>query len=805
MDNKEFLRKLCHIGANKKNINLNDPTYKKRFDEEYSLIVSNDLEDFFLNTSFIINKIKDRGIFVSNGRGSSGGSLVLHLLNITHVDPIEHNLSFSRFLNKARVETGNLPDIDSDIPTSKRREILEMVKEDFGYDKVYEIVNFNRVSPKVAFKDISRALGIDFEEVNNLTKQINKDDSLEDVLKMDIVEKFLERYPQVEKFLKPINGLLRGWGRHAGGLAIFPKPIWNYMGTVKTGDYYCTSLDKSLEGLGIIKNDLLGIEVLDVISDTLEMIDDEIPDFYKDKRVLDEVAKFPLGIFQLQNASGIKYLKECSENCDENITDFEDLYTAIAIIRPGPSSSGDKDKYVEFKDNPDKIEYIHPDLEPILSPTNGVMVYQEQIMEISKVFGGFSDVEADFLRKGVAKKKPEIIADFKEKFKNGGKDKYSSNLMNQLWDMIEGCGDYLFVKSHSLFYGMLAYQCGWLKTYYPKEFLISLANHSNDEKRVKVFNEIKERGITVLNPHINESKKETSLDSFGNIILGLSSIKGVGSKAIKSIISKRPYDSLDDFMMKRSPRQVNIKVIKALIEAGAFDEFGIRNHMYYNVSDEPYKQWTEREKLLREYKMLKLSPNQNLIDYYEGDIEGVNVFKLNEIPEEDTEEFYIQGLINDFIIKEGFNILEISDGTTTASLFVNTVVKERYFAELNDVGKPVLIKCSSYNGNLSLDFFIDLENKEDEKYEKQLRYINKNYVKVIESLDEKYVKVGTIKKIRYFKSKNGNSCVRINLVDDTLVMACLSDFKQPYPLMVSGDIIKYNFDNEPFATIMKVL
>jgi len=800
MDNKKFLKKLCNIGANKKNIDLSDKVYKKRFEEEYNLIIDNDLEDFFLNTSFIINKIKDKGIFVSNGRGSSGGSLLLHLLNITHVDPIKYNLSFSRFLNKARVETGNLPDVDSDIPTSKRREVLEMVKNDFGHDRVYEIVNFNRVSPKVAFKDISRALGIDFAEVNNLTKQINKDDSLEDVLKMDIVKSFLEKYPDVEMFLPKINGLVRAWGRHAGGLAIFPQPIWNYMGTVKTGDYYCTSLDKSLEGKGFIKNDLLGIEVTDVISDTLDMINEQIPDNYEDPKVFETISKYPLGIFQLQNNSGMKYLKET------NVVDFEDLVASIAIIRPGPSQAGEKDKYIEFKDNPDLVSYEHPDLEPVLSSTNGIITYQEQVMGISKVFGGFDDVQADFLRKAIAKKKPEMLVEFEGKFKDGAMGRYEDELVNRLWDMINGCGDYLFVLSHSLFYAMLAYQCGWLKTYYPKEFLISLANHSNDVKRVSVFNEIKERNINVLNPHINKSKEKTYLDDEGNIVLGFSSVKGIGVKAIQSIISKQPYNSFNDFMSRRTPRQVNSKVVKALIEAGAFDKFGDRrDDLYHRVSDEEYHEWSIQEMLLREYKKLKLSPSQNLIDYYKDEITGIEVFPLNNIPDEDIEELYIQGLVNDFTVKETFNILEISDGTTTAGLFVDDIVKERYFAELNEIGKPVLIKCSQYNNNLSLSFIIDLENKENIKYKRQLRYIKNEYEHKLEALNDRNdgLEYSVIKKLRYFKSKKGTNCVRIDGYHgkDVEIMSCLSNFGQPYPNMIAGDIIKYRVRNKPFSDI----
>lgn len=795
MSNKDFLKEICIIGANKKNIDLSNEKYSNRLNMELNVICDNDLEDFFLNTSFIINSFKDMGIFVGSSRGSAGGCLVSFLLNITTVNPLLYDLSFTRFLNEGRVRNGALPDIDFDVQKSRREEGIEFIKNSFGIDKVFGVTNFNKYSLKVAIKDISRVFSIDFNKVNNITKQITDDTTLDNIEENPIIKTFFEEHPQVKEYLPIIYGLNKTHGRHAGAVMLFPESIENYMSTNKIKENICTCYDKKIEDLGFIKEDCLGLETLDVISDTLSLINIELPEpeDFNDIKVFETINKSPLGIFQLEKQAGVKYLSETK------IDTFEDLYNALALIRPGSRDTGDTDRYIERKKDPTKIEYDHPDLELILGDTLGVIIYQEQQTKIVEKFGNFDEVKADDTRKAIGKKKLDLLSSLKDDFISGGLSLgYDSEVLELLWSKIEAAGNYSFNKSHAVGYAFISYYCGWLKTYYPAEFLISVANHSNDEERVKVFNEIKNLDIKVLNPSVNKSEIDITM-SIDRVVLGLRQIDGIGDKAIESIISKRPYISFDDFMMKRTPRQVNAKVVKSLIEAGAFDEFGDkRDDLYYRISDEEFHEWSTQEKLLREYKKLKLSPSQNLIDYYKDEINGVKVYSLDKLPKEDMDEFYIQGLVNSFIVKDTFNVLEISDGKDTASLFVDDIVKSKYFSVLQSVGLPLLIKCSQYNNNLGLSFLIDLTNKED--YQKQLHYINGDF-----NFDKGYV----IKKLRYFKSKKkGTPCVRLDVTGkngDEGLISCVSGYNRKIPNMEAGDMISFKRSGDTFINDIKLV
>lgn len=812
MNNKDYLRRICEFGAQKKGVDLSNQVYRDRLNEELDLICDNDLEKYFLVTSYIVNSLKNDDILVGPSRGSSAGSLLCYVLDITNIDPIRFNLSFARFLNKARVEAGTLPDVDIDIPRSKREYAINFMREKFGEERVFNTTNFAKYKVKNTIKDIAKALGIDYQETNSFTSKIPDNTELNSLDNIDQSRYFFNKYPKVKYFLEKLQGINKNYGKHAGGIVIFPSDIENHMSTIRYKGTLRICYDKRIEDDGYIKVDLLGLASLDIIKDTIELANINLPTEFDDPKVFKTISNHPLGIFQLEEASGTTYLSKTI------IDDFTDLSIALSAIRPGSAVTGDTERYIQYKANPSLIQYDHPDLKDILGETKGLIMFQEQQMEITKKFASFNDHEADDIRRAIGKKKMDLLVSYESQFMdNGLSNGYTNNILSLLWSKIMAAGDYSFNKSHAVGYAHISYYMGWLKTYYPTEFLISVANHSDAPKRAKIFNEMKQLGVSISNPDINDSEEDIILKD-NNIILGLAQIEGMGDKGINNIISNRPYISFEDFKEKTNKRQVNSAKIESLIEAGAFDCFNNKNldlndyrsRLYYRFTKEEDRVWSDQEMLMREYKKLKLSPKQNLIDYYDEEVKGIKITLLNNLPiDENCDELYVRGLVNNFTPKEGYGYLEISDGTNTMTISVNQYLIDKYFDLFKSVGTPLLIKLNKSNEKYYMSFSIDLSVNRD-KYKQQYGYIFNEYLPYLKGRNEtsKFYNYGIIKNVIRKISKNGNDCAIITLLNgfgEEKLISCINRRTTYIPQLMASDLIEYKKTSKDFGYISKVL
>ena len=498
MDNKSYLQQKCFEGLEKRG-HIEDFEYVKRLQYELDVIFSGDLEDFFLNTAYIVCKLKSQGIIVNRGRGSAAGSLVCYCLRITEIDPIEHNLIFERFLNPTRVASIANPDIDVDVPKDKRQQILKQIKKDFGQTRSYQVINRLLWTPKTAIKDLARIINLDFAYVNKITGLITDDDNLPEQ-----VISFLNANPFIRDNLDKLVGLQKTNGVHAGANIILPMDVENYTSIIKVNGVECLDIDgKTCDSLSMLKQDILGLTTLTIIADAMELNKHiKIPDSYDDPRVFETINKSQLGIFQMEGAGA-------ADTCVKlHPVNFDELTDVTALCRPGAQDSGDTTRYINRKFHKEPVEYDHPDLEPILESTNGCIVYQEQAMKIITDFAGMSPADADTIRKGIGKKIQAIFDEYYPKFIQACIQKgIPAETAEIIFKKMEASASYSFNKAHATSYTALTYITGYLKTYYPIEFYIALLNNTdNEDKRMQIYNEMKTSGYLINSPDINISK-----------------------------------------------------------------------------------------------------------------------------------------------------------------------------------------------------------------------------------------------------------------------------------------------------------
>ena len=566
-----------------------------RIDYELRVITGMKFSGYFLIVWDFINYAKARGIPVGPGRGSAAGSMVSYCLGITSLNPLEYNLLFERFLNPDRNE---MPDMDIDFCADRREEVIDYVKKKYGEDHVSQIITFNKMKAKAVIKDVARVLGIPFAEANEISKLITED-SLREALDASVDFKKIRSTGERGRMLVDISltleGLVRSAGKHAAGVVISRDPLTEYVPLYKdTKDGSVSSqYDKvTLEAAGLVKMDFLGLKNLSIITRCVEYIEenhgvkidlDSIP--------LDDPATFTLlqrantkGVFQLESAGMQNILRKLRP------TKFEDIIAVNALYRPGPLDAGMVDDFIARKRNPDKVRYEHPLLEPILMETLGVIVYQEQVMLISQVLGGFSLPEADKLRKAMGKKIPEIIKQMEDKFLKGAEaKKIPARIAQSIFEQIEKFGRYGFNKSHSAAYALVSFQTAYLKAHYPLEYMAALLSFQpdNQDDIIKYVGDCRENGITILPPDINHSKKDFTTEN-GCIRFGFSAIKGIGEKAIESILEargkKKRFQTLDDFLEEIDLAAVNKGAMESLVRAGAFDSIHpVRARLFYSI------------------------------------------------------------------------------------------------------------------------------------------------------------------------------------------------------------------------------
>lgn len=755
MNNKEYLREKCFEGLEKRGF-IEDFEYVKRLNYELDVIYSGDLESFFLNTAYIVCKLKSQGIVINRGRGSAAGSLVCYCLRITEIDPIKHHLIFERFLNPTRVSSISNPDIDVDIPKDKRQAILKQIKKDFGSTKSYQVVNRLSWTAKTAIKDLARIIGLDFGYVNKITGLITDDQNLPDQ-----VQAFLNQNPFIKENLRNLIGLQKTYGVHAGAVIIVPEDIENYTSIIKVNGVECIDVDgRTCDSLSMLKQDMLGLETLTVVADAMELNKNIVlPEEYDDPKVFETINKSQLGIFQLEGSGA-------SDTCVKlHPTNFEELTDVTALCRPGSQDSGDTTRYINRKFGKEPLVYDHPDLEPILQETRGCIVYQEQAMRIVTDFAGMSPADADTIRKGIGKKIQAIFDEYYPKFIKACTDKgIDQSIAELVFKKMEASASYSFNKAHATSYTALTYITGFLKTYYPIEFYIALLNNTDKEdKRMQIYNEMKNSGYLIHNPDINISKDHIVSVDNNNVYLSFNLIKGVGEKAVQSLLKQQPYSNFSDFLERKDSRKVNKKVVKALIKAGAFDSFNPdRGYLMHQFDETEPGNWNQEEKLFNEFQVLLLNPKKNLLSCYEINTTD-DIIQLSELAQQEEGVFLTKAMISSLKIKTNYGFLSITDNISNESLYVPQGCISRYLDTLQSVGEPVLLKIKKEGGRLSLISLIELKNME--KYSSEHSLFTGLTYGILKQLqmDNPYYQIGVAVNASSFISRKGNHCVSFDL------------------------------------------
>ena len=585
--------------------------YYDRLESELKMIKAMGYSGYFLIVWDFIDYARRSGIPVGPGRGSAAGSLVAYALRITDLDPIKYGLLFERFLNPERI---SMPDIDIDFCKERRDEVIDYVTKKYG--NVAQIITFGSMNAKAAIRDVGRALAVPYGDVDKIAKlvpnklNITLDEAIKEEPRFTEMGKKDETVGKILNIAKKLEGLPRHASTHAAGIVISPSPLTEFMPLYKgnRGEITTQYPMGDIEKLGLLKMDILGIRNLTVIRDTEELAREKYKsDFNIENIPLDDGDTYRLlgeaqtfGVFQLESSGIRDILRKMKPEL------FEDIIALVALYRPGPLGSGMVDDFIKRKHGTIPIKNIVSQLDEILKETYGVILYQEQVMKIASVLGGFSMGAADSLRRAMGKKKPEEMAQQREKFIKGAVDnKIPENKAEKIFDLMEHFAGYGFNKSHSAAYALIAYQTAYLKAHYPLEFMASLltSEMGNTDKIILYITECKSMGIKILPPDINESFKDFTVvydeppPSFeflppqvgegkgggllkGGIRFGLAAVKNVGANAVESILAvreKKRFDSLSDFCQNVELRVVNRKVIESLIKCGAFDSVDSAN------------------------------------------------------------------------------------------------------------------------------------------------------------------------------------------------------------------------------------
>jgi DNA polymerase III subunit alpha len=577
------------------------PIYEARLALECDTIIQMGFPGYFLIVADFINWAKNNGVPVGPGRGSGAGSLVAYCLGITDLDPLPYALLFERFLNPERV---SMPDFDIDFCQEKRQRVIDYVRERYGKEAVSQIVTFGTMASRAVIRDAGRVLDLPYNFCDQLSKLIpvvqNKPLSLKEAMEKEpILAERARKEDEVRELLavaSPLEDLVRNVGMHAGGVLIAPGQLTDfcplYQAPGSKGDEGVVSMyDKDdVEAAGLVKFDFLGLKNLTVIQmavDTINAARDKAGEArlkLQDLNSFDDPAAYQVlkdanttGIFQVESAGMRRYLLKLQPD------QFEDIIAMLALYRPGPLNSGMVDDFIVRKRGQQKIDYFHPDLQECLAPTYGVIVYQEQVMQIAQIIAGYSLGGADLLRRAMGKKKPEEMAQQRSIFLEGARAKgHSEALATQLFDLMEKFAEYGFNKSHTAAYAVITYQTAWLKAHYPAEFMAATlsADLDDTDKVAFLVTDAKANGIAVLPPDINASGYRFEPEGTKAIRYGLGAIRGVGEAAVMNILAARaeggadkdlPYKDLFDFVRRVDRRIVNKRAMDALVKAGAFD------------------------------------------------------------------------------------------------------------------------------------------------------------------------------------------------------------------------------------------
>lgn len=725
--------------------------YKERLETEIKIIQEMGFSGYFLVVSDFINYAKSHGIPVGPGRGSAAGSLAAYALGITEIDPIPYNLIFERFLNPERV---SMPDIDIDFCAEGRDEVIRYVTEKYGADKVAQIGTFGTMSAKAVVKDVGRVLGIPYADVDRVSKLIpsfrGKVFSIEKAIEsVSELKKLIEGSPQLKEMIelaKPLEDMVRHSSTHAAGIVIANESLADHIPLCKgSKNEVVTQFDmNSIEELGFVKFDFLGLRTLTVIDKALKLLKEnygngEETKFDINKIPLDDPAVYSLlssgrtrGIFQIESSG----MKELMINLEPS--GFEDIIAVLALYRPGPLDSGMVDEYIDRKHGRKKTQYPLPELEEILRDTYGLFVYQEQIMSTASVVAEYSLGEADLLRRAMGKKKPEEMKAQRERFLEGAKRKgIKDKKAKEIFDAMEKFAEYSFNKSHSAAYALITYQTAYLKTHYPAEFMAALMSveSSNTDKVISSITECKQMGIPVLAPDVNVSLAGFTAYN-GSIRFGLSAIKNVGEGTVEAIIKARrekgTFDSIYNFCELVEARKLNRRTFESLIKSGAFDSISIGRagliesldtllnytslkqkssvegqHSLFALNDSvslpqlsQAQEWDEKELLTYEMEVLGFYVTSHPMSKYASEItrsvENTDTETLAELKE--RREVSVAGVVRSLTVKHTKNgsgifgnmVLEDLKGSVEVVIFNDLLRKS--LPLLEDKVEPVIVK-----------------------------------------------------------------------------------------------------------------
>lgn len=706
-----------------------EPHILARADFELGVIENMGFNGYFLIIHDFISWGKDRGIIFGPGRGSAAGSIIAYALNITELDPIKYDLLFERFLNPDRI---SMPDVDIDIQDTRRDEVIQYCVEKYGKERVANITTFGKMAARAAVRDVARVLQVPYGDADRLAKLIpapvqGRHIPLRNSIVDDLdLRKEYEANPTAKKVIDyaiRLEGTIRSHGVHAAGVVIAPDDIVKFapLEMAQKGVVATQYPMGPVEDLGLLKMDFLGLSNLSIINNALRIIRKVYEtDIALGDIPLDDTKTFELfqrgdttGVFQLESAGMKRYLRELKP------TVFEDIVAMVALYRPGPMQF--IDEFIKRKHGERTITYPHDSMKNALETTYGVLVYQEQVMQISKEVCGFTGGEADTLRKAIGKKNAELMAKMKDKMIEGG-SKHSGidrALMDRFWKQLEDFAAYCFNKSHAACYALIAYWTAYLKAHYPDAFMAALMTSDlDDTDRLAIeINECKHMGLKVLSPDVNDSFIEFGVVAGSNEIrFGMAAVKGVGTGAVEEILRARedgPFESVADFVRRVSTRSVNRKAWESLVRAGAFDKLGDRSDILFNLDNilsygaklqreratnqadlfgglaevvevpdivlEPAPQkHSEKERLQWERELLGLYLSAHPLDRYDAYFEELTVPLSSLKPEHDRKAVVVGGVISSvrqILTKNGtkmaFVALEDKSGEGEVVVFPN--------------------------------------------------------------------------------------------------------------------------------------
>lgn len=735
---------------------------RERAKAELDVMASMGFEGYFLIVQDFINWGKDRGIVFGPGRGSAAGSIIAYALRVTDLDPLKYGLLFERFLNPDRI---SMPDIDVDIQDTRRDEVIEYCANKYGADRVSNIVTFGKMAARAAVRDVARVLQVPYGEADRLAKLIPPPAQGRHIpLSKSIVEDIDLKYEyennptakEVFDYAVQLEGTIRNHGVHACGVVIAPDDLVKYLPLemAQKGVVATQFPMGEVEELGLLKMDFLGLSNLTIINNAMRII----RKVYKDeidlsKLPLDDAPTYELfqrgdttGVFQLESAGMKRYLRGLKP------TSFEDIIAMVALYRPGPMQF--IDSFIKRKHGEEKISYLHEGMKNSLENTYGILVYQEQFMQISKEWCGFTGGQADTLRKAVGKKKMDLMLKIKPEFVEGAVTHggASREVAETFWDQLVEFANYCFNKSHAACYALIAYWTAYLKAHYPDAFMAALMTSDQDDiERLAIeITECKHMGLTVLNPDINQSYLEFAIvPAAKQIRFGMAAVKGVGVAAVDEIIRARDADgkftSVEDFAKRVSTSKVNRKAWEALIKAGAFDSLGDRSDLLFNLENilafasklqkealsgqtdmfaslgkndtlmptielksSPVK-YTEKEQLMWERELLGLYISAHPLDNFDTFFEEQTIPLLSLTPKVDGQKVTIGGLVTSvrtIVTKSGTKMafVGLEDKTGETEVIVFPKLYERLSADLRqDVIVKVTgaINARDRDGNMS--------------------------------------------------------------------------------------------------------